>query len=934
MKSSAAFQWIEYIHVPLVITHSDLQIIQCNRVFLCFFGVEEDQVLSKSLKEFFPSINKDHWTVTTNHFSELFSNDEKIRLASESLPGGELVWTITIIPENESFSILRNRALELAKLGFWSYDVESQKLIHDPQTKIIHGILSSENLVVDEAINFYAEGYSREKIRILFDTCIKKGEPFDGEFDFYDLKGNKKRVRAMGEAFFNGSKVIKVFGSFQDITESHERTRKIEMITSCIPGLVLEMKSSRIGYQINYINNSCINYWGFSSEEIVKTQDYFWQHLSLESRVNLELKLNQSKSDGLIFSCLLELTIDLQNIKYLRGTWAVRKEKDGYCWDAVLIDHTQEVLAEKSSFFSQHRFLNLVNNIDGLVFTLDKNLRFTGFHGNLLKSFQFNPERALGIKVDGLTGPAEAKIHRTAYEDCLRGEKVSYDWDFNEGKEKRWLRVSLAPLLDKNGIPCEVVGLANEVTERIRFIQELEKANIRFELAVKATREVIYEIDLKENEIILKGSTKRIFGSQCNGNPISFQDWRNRIHANDSLRINEQLEEFLKIPDKFIWKGAYRLLTNKNKYVHVKDRAFVQRNSNGEALRIFGSVQIVEKEYILKRKLLKSLRRLQEFRNALDSSTNIIITNREGYIEYVNDSTCELSGYTRQELIGKHTRINKSDFHNAEFYQQLWRKILNLEEWRGVLKNKRKDGTYYWVDTIIVPLKNSKGEAKRFLAVRIDITNQQEAQIQLQESFLKLQESETKYSDLFQNSPIPMWIYDQKTYSILDVNLAAQKNYGYSRPEFLELDIFDLRPKEEAETLQKYLQASDRNRYIRGKIFIHKKKSGEKMEVEISSISIKLGNSQSRLVLAKDVTLEKAYLRKIESQNTLLREIAWIQSHVVRAPLARLMGLISLLKDPEIIESEKEEIFKFINSSAEELDQIIRDISDKTHLLD
>ncbi|WP_165749138.1 response regulator [Cellulophaga sp. Z1A5H] len=196
---------------------------------------------------------------------------------------------------------------------------------------------------------------------------------------------------------------------------------------------------------------------------------------------------------------------------------------------------------------------------------------------------------------------------------------------------------------------------------------------------------------------------------------------------------------------------------------------------------------------------------------------------------------------------------------------------------------------------------------------------------------LQLEQSEKRYIDLFHLSPQPMWIYDLDTLLFLDVNDAATDHYGYSYEEFLKMTIKDIRPKEEVSNLMKILNDNpgDKEGKIKG-FFRHQKKDGTVIEVEITSNLISRIGKTVRIILANDVTDRVNYIKAIIDQNDKLKEIAWVQSHVVRAPLARLMGLIKILeRDTKLADEDKSFIYKELLNSADELDEIIRDISDK-----
>lgn len=195
--------------------------------------------------------------------------------------------------------------------------------------------------------------------------------------------------------------------------------------------------------------------------------------------------------------------------------------------------------------------------------------------------------------------------------------------------------------------------------------------------------------------------------------------------------------------------------------------------------------------------------------------------------------------------------------------------------------------------------------------------------------------SEEKYRNLFQLSPQPMWLCDLVTFRFLNVNEAAIKHYGYSLDEFLSMTVRDIYPKEDIPILEERIKTTSASGslYFRG-IVRHKKKNGEIIDVDLQSNTIDFDNKKNQLVLANDITEKLNYISSIQSQNEKLKEIAWIQSHVVRAPIARMIGLIDLIKNFGDGEVNKSELIEHLLNSAHELDGIIRDITNKTESIE
>jgi len=192
----------------------------------------------------------------------------------------------------------------------------------------------------------------------------------------------------------------------------------------------------------------------------------------------------------------------------------------------------------------------------------------------------------------------------------------------------------------------------------------------------------------------------------------------------------------------------------------------------------------------------------------------------------------------------------------------------------------------------------------------------------------EIEDEKHKYENLFNFNPQPTWLLDLKSFKIINANIAAQQTYGYSIDDFLKMSFSQLHPQDEKQRIEHKFTSKDDE--IEKNHFTHFLSNGKKIKVEVYFRKIKSDSELNLIVQANDISRTLNHINTIELQNEKLMNIAWTQSHVVRAPLSRILGIVNLIEQQKDNLDDLSFWLKQLRVSSNEMDEIVRKIIDET----
>lgn len=405
-------------------------------------------------------------------------------------------------------------------------------------------------------------------------------------------------------------------------------------------------------------------------------------------------------------------------------------------WRRQLAADLDIVRHEQALHESEERFRALVENSTDWVWETNAEGVYTYSSPKVTDLLGYAPREILGRTRFDLMPPDEVARIAVPYRALMASRNPILKMEYR-GRHKDGalvvLETSGIPVIDAAGELAGYRGIDRDVTDRKKAETALQQSRARLAGAMRMARAAHWEYDVVQDKFTFNDQFYRVFHTTVEavgGYELSSSEYAHRfLYPDDVPLVAREVQLALQTTDpQYTRQLEHRILYADGGVGYMSVQFSIVKDEQGRTIRTIGVNQD-----ITERKRAEEVR--AQLAAAVEQLTEmVVVTDAKGSIQYVNPVFSQVTGYTQDEVLGQNPRLLKSGVHDASFYQSLWAVLTSGGAWSGQFVNRRKNGMQYFEEATICPVRNAQGTVVNYVAVKRDITHEQELEVQLRQA--------------------------------------------------------------------------------------------------------------------------------------------------------------------------------------------------------
>ncbi|MDI1315948.1 PAS domain S-box protein [Flavobacterium sp.] len=822
---------------------------------------------------------------------------------------------------------------EIAKIGRWERDFVTGKMHWSDNLYLLLGYQPQEFEITMEKIFEFIHPDDIERRNTLFEHAQKNQEDFYMNVRFVAQDKSIVYITIRGVFIFdNNGKPKKIVGTIQDTTDittaefnALESKRAIQKILDL--SLDIICTGDELG---NFLttNAACELILGYTPEEF-KGKNF--TEFVYKDDFTKSIDAQEEVVSGIAVK-VLENTMIHKDGRLVSMLWSARFDESEKIVYGVGKDVTNLKIAKKEAKEKQDFIEIALKNlpIGVTIQKVDENFKVLWMNSKVTEINGW-PAEVMSQFPDYLTKIFPDERYRNEISESIMNDIRTGDKDKINSKnliittqtgEQKIMNALSIPIPEQNLIISTVM----DVTDQVQAQKIIHESNERYEYVTKATSDAVWDWDLITDGIYYGEGFDRLFGYKIDAHQNNSAFWKSNIHPDDNESVLATIYNIINGKENK-WMAEYRYKKSNGDYAFVNDKGIVIRDATGKAKRMVGAMQDItkQKEEELRLMLLETV---------ITNTTDAVVIKEANpsrelgrKILYVNDAFTKMSGYAKSEIIGKTHKLLHGPNTDPKELELFYKALDELKTTNITILNYKKDGQEFWVNLVVNPVFNNKGEHTHWVSIERDVTESKIQEQNLSEVSQKLAHTLDSIQDGFYTL--------DNNWNVMYWNHVVEGISGKNQYEMEGMNIWDVyEGKISKKMYYQFHKAKNENKPVRLEIFSKISKNWFEVNGFPSSmgLTVYFKNINQRKHMENQLkktnrTLETR-LKELAISNEELERFAYIASHDLQEPLRMVTGFLTQIekKYEAILDEKGKKYIFFAVDGAKRMRQIILDL--------